>query len=184
MPVPAEQDVQNKVAEILGQTVDLEKELNPDSALMADLGLDSLDLIEFSFALEEFFEFPFSDKNPIESLDMELGEGLILDEQGHLTDLGMEMVFRRMPELKAMALPEALTPHALEQYYALTTFVRLIMEFYQALPEVDAESGERVVLKDLKPVTEESGTAVTPPEGDVLVSAWVEKTAAEIRARV
>jgi acyl carrier protein len=180
--MPSWDEILDKVRSIVVESAEPEGRLRDDLPLMAEQGLDSLDLIEVSFSLQEFFEFEFSDKNAIEELERALGDHSIIGEDGRLTDKGREMVLKRMPELENVSLPEDLTPLQLQQYFTVETFARLALEFYEAAPEIDPESGERVVADGFKVVTEDSGKVVKLPSGDELIDRWVEDTAAAARA--
>ena len=177
---PTDAEITAKVIEIIEEAIDTEAELVTDAPMMNSLGFDSLDMIETGFALQEFFEFEFSDKDALEELDKALGEGTVIAE-GKVTALGRQVLLERMPELKAVALPDELTPAALQQYYTIETFARLIAEFYRAAPEHCPESGEPVRIVDFKLVAGEDDHLVAAPTGDHLIDAWVSRTAAAHR---
>ena len=180
--MPSWDDVLTKVREIVNESVDPDKPLRDDLPLMAEQGLDSLDLIELSFSMQEFFEFEFSDKNAIEELERALGDHSIVGEDGRLTAKGREMVLKRMPELKDIALPEDLTPLQLQQYFTVETFARLALEFFEAAPEICPQSGETIVADGFKVMTENSKKPVKLPSGDELIDRWVEETVATVKA--
>ena len=168
-----------KILEIVETVVDNGEPLKPDIPLMSGLGLDSLDLIEVSFALEEFFEFQFGERNAVEVLDRALG-GDRLIRTGKLTPEGLKMALRRMPELASLELPEELSPLELQQYYTIESFARLIREFYLAAPDRCPETGEAAVLDQFRIVYETSREPVPVPGGDELIDRWVARMAAEI----
>lgn len=178
--VPDPETIKTKIIEIIEENVELNTPLKTDAALVKELGFDSLDLIETSFCLQEFFGFEFSDKNAIEELENALGNETILS-QGRLTELGRSIILLRMPELERVNLPQGLTPMELQQYYTVETFVRLIHEFYLAAPDTCPESGEPVVLNQFRIQTQSSGKQVEPPGGDTLIDRWVAETAASLQ---
>jgi len=160
-----------KIRELLRDHIEVEGEIRDDAALMEELNLDSLDMIEFSFALEEFFGFEFASKDAFEALDAAT-EGAILKE-GSFTELGKDMVIRRAPELKTKALPTSLSPMVLQKYYSIETFARLIREFYLAAPETCPRTGEVVVEKEFKITSEKTGQPVGTRTGDEILDVWV-----------
>jgi acyl carrier protein len=176
---PTLDDIAEKIRELLTRIVDPAVELDLDTALMKELGLDSLDMIETSFALEEFFGFEFSGRNAIEELDRRIGNGRILD-QGLLTPLGREALFERMPELRSVALPPALHPAEIPLYFTIRTYARVIKDFYDHAPDVSPDGGEPVVLDGFALVTERSRRPVPAPTGDDLLEAWLETKAREL----
>ncbi|MDJ0840094.1 MAG: phosphopantetheine-binding protein [Acidobacteriota bacterium] len=178
MNIPSIDAVCQKIVELIEENTDPPKPLTPDAPLVAELGLESLDIIEMGFSVQETFDFDFSDINPIEELDKLLGGNRLLAE-GRLTDEGKRVALGRMPELEAVELPEELTIHKLQEYFTIRTFARLIDEFYRALPE-KLESGEPVIIRDFRPCTE-SGAEVPLPKADSLVMVWVEKQAELLR---
>ncbi|CAM2006988.1 acyl carrier protein [Acanthopleuribacter pedis] len=181
--VPSLAELAAKVEELLYETTDIDNQPVPhDRPLMGEIGLDSLDMIELGFAMDEFFGFQFSDRNAVELLDERLGGGVLVAPTGYLTEQGRAMVLRRMPELEHLDLPEPLKMVEVQQYYTLETFARLMREFYVALPETCPETGEAVEVVDFVPQTAEGKVRVEPPRGDVLIDQWVDRAALEINA--
>lgn len=165
-----------QIEKILRENIDVEGELTHDAALMKDLNFDSLDMIELSFSLEEFFGFEFATKDAFETLD-ELTDGAIL-ENGEFTERGRQVMLQRAPELASKELPEKLSPMVLQQYYSIETFARLIRAFYVAAPDVCPRTGETVVARDFKLVSEQSSEPVGTLTGDDILDAWAKETAA------
>ncbi len=131
---PSFEAVEDKVREIFIETLEPDGELDYSRPLITELGFDSLDMIELSFALEEFFGIEFSSRNAITELDRIVGDDRILSES-KLTDLGRELVLERMPELTEVDLPADLTVNSLPSYFTLHTFVRIIHDFYVHAPK-------------------------------------------------
>ena len=180
--IPALDALAEKIRELLARIVDPKVKLDLDTPLMKGHGLDSLDMIETSFALEEFFGFEFSGRNAIEELDRRLGDGRILD-QGVLTPLGRDALFERMPELRSVALPPALHPAEIPLYFTIRTYARVIKDFYDDAPDVDPATGEQVVLDGFALVSERSRSPVVAPSGDDLLEAWLEAKAGDLANR-
>jgi acyl carrier protein len=179
---PALDDIAEKIRELLSKIVDPSVELELDTPLMKGHGLDSLDMIETSFALEEFFGFQFSGRNAIEELEKRLGNGRIL-EQGALTALGREVLLGRMPELRAVALPGTLHAAEIPQYFTIRTYARVIKDYYDHAPKVTADTGEPVVLDGFALISERSRRPVAAPTGDELLDSWLDAQERELRER-
>ena len=179
---PALDDIAEKIRELLSRIVDPSVELELDTPLMKGLGLDSLDMIETSFALEEFFGFQFSGRNAIEELDKRIGNGRILD-QGALTPLGREVLLGRMPELRSVTLPPVLHPAEIPQYFTIRTYARVIKDYYDHAPKLSADTGESVVLDGFALVSERSRRPVAAPTGDELLDSWLDARARELAER-
>ena len=179
MDMPSIDAIGDKIIALIEENTDTPEPLTPDAALVASLGLDSLDVIEMGFSVQETFDFDFSDLNPFEALDKRLGGNRLLAE-GRFTPEGREVMLQRMPELAGLQLPEDLTIHKLQEHYTVRTFARLIHEWYQALPAALAD-GQPVLIRDFRPCTD-SGDPVPLPKGDDLVTAWVEAQALTMSA--
>ncbi len=173
--------LESRVREIFVETLRPDEEVRTDLPLIEELGFDSLDIIELSFALEEEFGFEFSSRNAIEELDRRVGDNLILRE-GCLTALGRSIVVERMPELASVSLPEELSPAALPAHFTLETFARILHSFYLAAPDVCPETGETAVVDDFSIVSEISRQPVQVPSGDDLLETWLQQRTVEITA--
>ena len=176
---PGLDKIELKVMEIFVETLDPDKEVAMGRPLIAELGFDSLDMIELSFALEEFFGFEFSSRNAIEELERAVGGNRILTSEGLLTEAGREAVLERMPELSRVELPERLSASVLPSYFTLTTFARILHDFYRGAPD-HSEGGERVVFRDFTLVAGDSGESIDAPTGDELLERWLETKSAEL----
>ena len=179
---PSIDDLAEKVRSILVDTLEPQVEIDLSSPLMLGLGFDSLDMIETSFALEEYFQFEFSGRNPIEELDRRIGGGRILDD-GILTALGREVLLERMPELGEVELPEALPATQLPQYFSVLPYARLVKDFYDEAPATCPSTGEPTRVEDFRIVSETSGAPVAAPTGDEILESWLETKSAELAAR-
>ncbi len=171
--------IEQKVWEIFVETLEPPQEVPRNRPLIEELGFDSLDMIELSFALEEFFGFEFGSRNAIEELDRRVGGEQILSG-GFLTELGREVVLERMPELRKVELPSDLAAAALPRFFTLATFARILHDFYLHAPDLCPCTGEPVVAKGLKLVTKEGAEPVAAPSGDELLERWLETKAAEL----
>jgi len=176
---PSFEAVETKVREICAESLVFEGELDCHRPLIAELGFDSLDMIEVSFALEEFFGVEFASRNAITELDRILGGERILAEN-KLTELGRKLVFERMPELADVDLPEDLAVSGLPGYFTVQTFARIIHDFYAQAPDSCPETGEEVVLDDFQLVLAKSRESVDLPAGDVLMQSWLDAKASEL----
>jgi len=179
MKIPSREEIAERIVALVEEAAEPTGDVTPDAPLIAELGLDSLDVIELGFSIQENFDFAFSDKNAIDELDRALGGDVVLTE-GRLNDLGWSIVRERMPELATVEIPEELTIHQLQNYYTVNTFARLIHELYEALPERHPETDELVVIENFR-VRTASGGEVPLPDGDKLVDAWIAEKAEQIR---
>ena len=171
--------IEQKVWEIFVETLEPPQDVPRDRPLIEELGFDSLDMIELSFALEEFFGFEFGSRNAIEELDRRIGGERILSG-GFLTELGREVVLERMPELRSVDLPTDLAAAALPRFFTLRTFARILHDFYVHAPDLCPKTGEVVVARELELVTRSGAEPVAAPSGDELLEVWLETKAAQL----
>ena len=66
---PRVEVIEQKVWEIFVETLEPSQEVPRDRPLVEELGFDSLDMIELSFALEDFFGFEFGRLERLIGLD-------------------------------------------------------------------------------------------------------------------
>jgi len=182
MDRPSQEEIVEELIALVVESAEPEGAVTPDAPLIAALGLDSLDIIELGFSIQERFDFAFSDKNPIDELDKTLGGEVVLTE-GRLNERGRAIALERMPELARVTLPADLTVHQLQNYFSVRTFARLIEEWYAAMPETHPETGEAVEIVDFR-VRTVSGGEVPKPDGDALLDAWVRDRAARLEAEL
>ena len=176
---PSLEDLAERIRELLIETLKPEAEIDLGTPLMNGLGFDSLDMIETSFALEEFFEFEFSGRNPIEELDKRTGGGKILVE-GMLTELGRTALLERMPELGDADLPTEMDIHHLPQYFSVLTYARLVKDFYDQAPASCPDTGEATVLDGFKLVGEQTAVPIATRTGDEILELWLDQKARQL----
>jgi len=64
MEAQAKDDVSRKVKEVIVEQLEVkEEEVTPEKKFVDDLGADSLDLVQISLALEEYYEIEISDED-------------------------------------------------------------------------------------------------------------------------
>ena len=175
---PTFEEICAKVTALFQTSVGNKKLIQPGVSLSA-CGFDSLDLIEASFTLEDFFGFQFNSENPIETLDQMLG-GNRLVRAGLLTEIGRQVLLERMPELRKVGIPTELRIQYLPASFTIETFARLVHEFYVEVAAVAAVEGRTVVYRNMLPYWAETQTRVPVPDGDELVKRWAQTKAREL----
>lgn len=178
---PSIDELARKIREIFTESLAARGEIEIDKPLMKEHGFDSLDMIEAGFALEEFFGFEFSGRNAIEELDSRIGDQRIMSE-GVLTEEGRQALLERMPELAQVDLPPTLRASDVPQYFTVSTYARLIKDFYDQTPDVCPETGEPVLRDGFRVVSAASKRPVPSPTGDEILDAWLDAKAREIGA--
>ncbi|GGU66397.1 hypothetical protein GCM10010211_34450 [Streptomyces albospinus] len=84
--------VREGLAQVLGSSVD---EITPDATLVADLGAESLDLVEFRFEMETKLGVALPKSNVLDLLATALGGSeQLYDERGGISELAAEVLRR------------------------------------------------------------------------------------------
>ena len=96
-----------------------------DSVLVADLGAESIDLLDFSFLIEEKFKVTI-EANEIEREAKKRLPGGVYEKDGCLTEEALAEIRRAVPELDAAKLVQGLRKIDLPSLLTVSFFVHLI----------------------------------------------------------
>ncbi len=110
------------LVEVLGVTPD---EIRPERVLVADLGAESIDLLDLSFRIEERFKVTI-EANEIEREARKRLPGGVYEKNGYLTEEALAEIRRAVPELPADKLVKGLRKTDLPSLLTVSFFVRLI----------------------------------------------------------
>jgi len=108
--------------EVLG--VALEK-IRLESVLVADLGAESIDLLDLSFRIEETFNVTI-EGNEIEREASRRMPGGVYEKDGRLTEEALAEIRKSLPELEARKLVGGLRKMDLPTLLTVNFFVKLI----------------------------------------------------------
>ncbi len=99
--------------------------IRPESVLVADLGAESIDLLDLSFRIEETFEVTI-ESNEIEREASKRLPGGVYEKNGRLTEAALAELRRSLPELDASKLVSGLRKIDLPALLTVQFFVRLV----------------------------------------------------------
>jgi acyl carrier protein len=117
------------------RVVDIDPNLITSRArLIDDLGMDSLDMLDLTFHLEQVFKVKLSPREFENRAKAELGD-TPLDVEGVYTPAALEHIRVSMPEVPAEELADGLTKQQLPRSFRVSTMVNLVMH---SLEEKDA----------------------------------------------
>ncbi len=111
------------LVEVLGVAPD---KILLSSVLVADLGAESIDLLDLSFRIEETFKVSI-EGNEIEREASKRLPGGVYEKDGRLTDAALDEIRRSLPELEAARLVSGLRKMDLPSLLTVQFFVRLIV---------------------------------------------------------
>ncbi len=110
------------LVEVLGVSAD---RIQMDSVLVADLGAESIDLLDLSFRIEEHFKVGI-EANEIEREAKKRLPGGVYEKDGFLTDDALAEIRRAAPELDPEKLVTGLRKVDLPSLLTVSFFVHLI----------------------------------------------------------
>jgi acyl carrier protein len=148
-----------------------------DSVLTEELDAVSIDFVDIMFRLESRFGVTFHPGNPLDRL-AESFPGRPLSHDGALSDLGAEVIRRRMPEVDGSKVHSGMLLGNVQSLYTTATWVRAVRELLDARPARCPACGSPR-LEVLRPSVLRcegcGGEVACPTQADVL-SEWARRT--------
>lgn len=102
-----------------------QEQIKMDSSLMLDLGAESIDLLDFSFLIEEEFDVTI-ESDEFESQATNRIDGGVYEKDGLLTDEALDELKKALPEIPAARLKPGLKKIELPSVLNVAVFVHLI----------------------------------------------------------
>lgn len=131
----SEERVIEEIKKSIGESLRIDPaSIAADSSLIQDLGAESLDFLDINYRLEQAFGIRMARHFVLEHVEELFGEGAAIDDQGHLTERGAQLLKIRLVDhqdvLKAgMELDQATALITVE------SMSRGIMDVLNSLPE-------------------------------------------------
>jgi acyl carrier protein len=166
-----QQEVEGKVIQAVAQALDIEPEtIQLSTALQAELGAESLDYLDIAFSLERDFRIQFPRADLLRRASEYFGEDTLVKD-GLVTDLGLEMLRRGMPELDPEQIKPGLLAVDVPRMFTVATFVRVVMRLLEAkklAPATCDECGAPTVESATTPefLCTSCGKSFLPPSSD------------------
>ncbi len=163
--------VEAKVLEIIAKAMDRPvSEVKPTSSLEADLGAQSLDFLDIAFSLEREFRIQFPRADFLQRASDHFGEENLV-KNGVITDLGLKLLEKGMPEINPAQLTSGLRINEVRQMFVVATFIRVVKQLLEAkasmdrtCPKCQAQMNDSTSLPEL--VCPACGNSVPLPSGD------------------
>ena len=133
VPVPAEV-VAQKVREVVADALELALDEVELSSSFFELGAESLDLLDMAFRLEREFKIQFPRTDILERATEHFGEDALVAD-GVVTDFGLQLLRRGMPELDPAQLKPDMLAVEVAQMITVQSFVRIVMRLIEAKAE-------------------------------------------------
>ncbi len=133
--VDVDPEIRDQVLEAIAQALDLEvAEIDPDASLEDELGAESLDFLDLAFILERELKVRLPRRNVLERAEEHLGQGSLI-QTGVVTDLGLKILRKTMPEVDQTRLRPGLRAAEIGGLLTARTFFRLVQQLIVAREE-------------------------------------------------
>jgi acyl carrier protein len=170
-PESKQDDVEQRVLAVIARAMDRPvSDVKPMSSLEVDLGAQSLDYLDIAFSLEREFRIQFPRADFMQRAGEHFGEENLV-KNGVITDLGLRLLGKGMPELDASQLRPGLKVMEVRKMFVVATFIRVVRQLLDAkaamdrtCPDCGATMNESQSLPEF--ICPSCGKLVPLPSGD------------------
>lgn len=175
----SEERIMEEVKEAIAQTTGIDKStIEPDSSLVSDLGVLSLDFLDINFRLEQVFGIKMARNFVLEHVEEMFGEGTAINEDSEVTEKGVEVLRLRLseatgdlePGTPVDELPALVTPR---------TLAKAVRDILDYLPEKSPAGADWKTEDGTHIVCSQTGQPAALPSGDEVVQNWLKKVQEE-----
>jgi acyl carrier protein len=129
--------VAQRVLAVIARAMDRPiEEVKPSSSLELDLGAQSLDYLDIAFALEREFRIQFPRADFLQRAADHFGEETLV-KNGVISDFGLRLLAKGMPELDPAALRSGLKVTEIRPMFVVATFIRVVKQLLEAKAGMD-----------------------------------------------
>jgi acyl carrier protein len=179
------EEVERRVLEIIARAMDRPvEEVKPTSTMEGDLGAQSLDYLDIAFSLEREFRIQFPRAEFLQRAGDHLGEDKLVRGEV-ITDLGLKLLAKGMPELDPARLKPGLRVTELRQMFLAASFVRVVIQLLESkarmdrkCPDCGSEMTESNTLPEFN--CPQCGNSVALPSGDEILTEGLLSIAQEL----
>ncbi len=167
-------EIEQRVLKVIAKAMDRDlSEVTPSSSLEVDLGAESLDYLDIAFALEREFRIQFPRTDFMQRAADHFGEENLV-KNGVITDLGLRLLAKGMPELDPARLTSGLKITEVRTMFTVATFIRVVNRLLEAkqaqdktCPNCKAQMVESASAPEF--VCSQCGASVPLPSGDEIL---------------
>lgn len=173
----SESEILERFARIVAKSLRVEpSKVTPDASLTTDLGAESLDLIEITMETESEFNIWLPEKNILETASDVFGQD-VLYKEGILTEVGKDLLKRRMPEADRHLFQGEVSVENLTTYFLqVKSWVRMIQSLASHTPATCAGCGSNLSsIAGFRMKCDQCGAEVTLRSGEELNREWVKE---------
>lgn len=166
-----DEEIERRVLAVVARALDRPvSEVHANTSLEADLGAQSLDYLDIAFSLEREFRIAFPRVDFLQRASDHFGEENLVKD-GVITDLGLRLLAKGMPELDPSQLRPGLRVTDLRPMFVVATLIRVVKQLLEhkasmdrKCPSCGAEMQESLSLPEF--VCPACKTAVPVAPGD------------------
>lgn len=130
-------DIERRVLAVIAHAMDCPiSQVAPTSTFEADLGAQSLDYLDIAFSLEREFRIQFPRDDFLQRAGKYFGEENLVKD-GVITQLGLNLLAKGMPEIDPAKLTPGLKVFELRRMFVVATFVRVVRQLLEAKAAMD-----------------------------------------------
>ena len=134
-----EENVEQRVRETIAQALDIDVgDIKLSSALKADLGAESLDMLDIAFMLEREFRIEFPRMDVLQRATAHFGDDTIM-QHDVITDFGLQLLRNAMPELQKDQLRPGMRATEMAGLITVRSFVRIVTRLLEAKQQFSRE---------------------------------------------
>src|SRR5262249_10772623 len=180
-PRISEARIYRAVQAAIGEALQIpEEKVTPDRSLIKDLGVESLDLIDVNFRLEQDFNIVMPRKYLLDHVEELFGEGTAIDDQDRLTAAAVTIWNTRIGAAGS-AVHAGMSIEAVPALVTPRTLVMVVEEILATCPAACPACGKAAwTVADGRAITcGQCGTHAPLLTGDDVIRQWLE----DFRAR-
>ena len=175
-PRMSDEQILEKLAEIVGESLQIDPAQVTEDAYLDSLGADSLDLLEMSINTEEAFNIAMPEKSILKTAEEVFGASVLVKD-GVLTEPGKEFLRQRMPELDGEQLRDTVEVHDVNRLFTrVSSWVRMIRGLMEHTPTECPQCGEtfgNAIANRFE--CGKCGAECDLPSGEAINKQWVEE---------
>jgi acyl carrier protein len=170
-----EEQIQEKLAEIVAQSLHIDAQQVLPDVYLDDLGAESLDLIEISMEVESQFKIWLPEKSILQTAMEVYGPG-VLETDGYLTAEGKTLLQSRAPEEDAAQFQGMVSLKDVHRYFMrVNTWIRMIDGLLSYTPTACAQCGAPLAASlGFRLKCTACGEEITLRSGDEINREWVQ----------
>lgn len=164
--------VTQTLAEVLGRDV---AEVTPESALVNDLGADSLDFVELMYSLERKLNVALPKRSIIDHATTISGDGRLFFNDSGLTDLGVFLLKNSFFRFNAAQIRLGMSQPEVMSAATVANWANLCHQLFAYLPKLCPDCGREGPYSntDCKVVCGHCHATLKPTPGDEILANYV-----------